>query len=210
MCKKACITEVLTFNFTFFCPRPYRSKRIIRSVPQQRTTPITKAYVTISKKSTRTHSNPSFCCEQSPPPPPSLTGSLPTYNANWPIKGQWRCFCKKIWKNKTKSVGTKPTTNSHPTNRWQSNWHQNDWSGSQLLPSSSLAPGCTATSRSFGCLSGLTVSKHTLYKKNEYEKVNMKPRTASNQRPREKDRASIWTGARPNCAPRRNRYTTSE
>ena len=50
-----------------------------------------------------------------------------------------------------------------------------------VMPTSLLTSGHTAKSLSFGCLHGLIVSIHALYKKKEYEKAVPKHFTASNE-----------------------------
>ena len=74
-----------------------------------------------------------------------------------------------------------------------------------------LASGCTAKLLSSFLSSGLMVSKHALSeKKTNTKRQCQSTSTDLNQRPREKVRASIWTGAQPNLARRRNRYTASK
>ena len=80
----------------------------------------------------------------------------------------------------------------------------------QLLPTSLPASGYTATSLSFDTQNGLTVYNYTLYEKQENEKAVAKHFNGFEPAIREKARARIWSGAQPNRAPRRNRYTTSE
>ena len=120
------------------------------------------------------------------------------FNAKWPIKGHWGCFCKNIWKYKIKSVGTKPTANSNLTDRRQSKTDIKPHRGFQLLVSSSLASSCTAMSLGWYYSNGLTVSKHMLYKKNVHKKAGSKHSNGFEPTTSRESWALIWTSARPN------------
>ena len=135
------------------------------------------------------------------------------YNPVWQQKEHRRCFYKKIWIIKNNSLCTEPTTKNHLTDSSTPNWHRIDLSWdptTALLPSILPASDCTAKPPSSICPNGLTISNHTLYERNEYEKAVPKHFNGFEPSTREKARASIWTDAHPNCASRRNCYTTSE